>query len=468
MKLALNGKEKEYMIYSPEDHELVSGLTISYAKGYCITKINGKNMKFHRLLTNCPERMLVDHDNGNTLDNRRENLRITDYQGNAENRVKRKETSSKYKGVSFCKGNGKYRSKIKFKKRSIYLGCFENEEEAAEAYDIFIVHNNPSLFKLNFPDKLEQYKTQSSDFTEFNGVKKDGNMFTVNVKCEKRFETAHKAAKYRDEYIVEHNVKKQLNFPEEHQKFLRKRTKTEYKDVDEKTIRLIISSKPDAIVIIDREDYHNIKHYSFSIDDTQKRVKACRNSRSFLLHRLIMKETDPYVLIDHEDRNPLNNSRSNLRRSNPVKNSQNQSKSVNRTSKYVGVSFEKSCQQWRTTIFVEGKCHYVGRFNSEDEAAIARDLYILDNFPGSHYPLSGLDLKKEILNPTNPTKKKIPASKYKGVSLEKASKRWKAEVYQKYIRRKYIGRYDSEEKAAKERDAYILKHYPDLTEHLNF
>ncbi len=70
---------------------------------------------------------VCDHINGIRLDNRRENLRLTDYVGNAQN-------SSKYgenRGASWCNNTKKWRSRVSFMGISYELGCYDNRQEAA-------------------------------------------------------------------------------------------------------------------------------------------------------------------------------------------------------------------------------------------------------------------------------------------------------------------------------------------------
>lgn len=48
----------------------------SGVKPYAIRRVNGKRIAMHREIVNCPEGLVVDHKNGNSLDNRRVNLEI--------------------------------------------------------------------------------------------------------------------------------------------------------------------------------------------------------------------------------------------------------------------------------------------------------------------------------------------------------------------------------------------------------
>lgn len=79
--------------------------------------------------------VIVDHRNGNGLDNRRENLRVATNQQNCFNRRPLPGTSSRFKGVDFYKRNGKWRARIKRDGRLRHLGTFDSEEEAARRYD---------------------------------------------------------------------------------------------------------------------------------------------------------------------------------------------------------------------------------------------------------------------------------------------------------------------------------------------
>ncbi len=75
-----------------------------------------------------------DHRNGNTLDNRRENLRIADSFQNAWNHRVQSSNTSGYKGVSFCARTSKWRAQIQVRGTKKYLGSFPEKEEAYLVY----------------------------------------------------------------------------------------------------------------------------------------------------------------------------------------------------------------------------------------------------------------------------------------------------------------------------------------------
>lgn len=86
------------------------------------------------------------------------------------------------------------------------------------------------------------------------------------------------------------------------------------------------------------------------------------------LHRLIMGVTDKKILVDHRDRNPLNNVRSNLRVCNTSDNAKN--RPPRGTSKYMGVN-RRLGYCWVAKININGRQKHLGCFQSEIEAAKA-------------------------------------------------------------------------------------------------
>lgn len=91
----------------------------------------------HRLVKDACRGQIVDHINGNGLDNRLENLRFTSAQGNRAN-THHGEYSSKYVGVSVLSDvnrKKRFRVQAKVNGKKAHLGYFETEEAAARHYD---------------------------------------------------------------------------------------------------------------------------------------------------------------------------------------------------------------------------------------------------------------------------------------------------------------------------------------------
>jgi hypothetical protein len=101
---------------------------------------------------NPPKKLVVDHRNSDGLDNRRENLRIATKTQNAFNSRKRKNATSQFHGVHFKKLSDKWVACIQYRKKRMWLGYFENEIEAARAYDRAALKYRKEFARLNFPE----------------------------------------------------------------------------------------------------------------------------------------------------------------------------------------------------------------------------------------------------------------------------------------------------------------------------
>jgi hypothetical protein len=96
--------------------------------------------------------MFVDHIDHNGLNNRRSNLRLCTAQQNARNHRPQLRGSSKYKGVSWRQDGKVFRALIWHNGKSINLGRFKNEIDAAKAYDKAAKKYFGEFAYLNFPD----------------------------------------------------------------------------------------------------------------------------------------------------------------------------------------------------------------------------------------------------------------------------------------------------------------------------
>mgnify|MGYP003392956036 CR=1 FL=1 len=92
-------------------------------------------IKLHRQIMSAKEGQYVDHINGNSLDNRKVNLRICTNKENSRNsRISRNNTSG-YKGVIWNKRNKNWRARIGLEGKMFDLGSYKNKEDAAKAYN---------------------------------------------------------------------------------------------------------------------------------------------------------------------------------------------------------------------------------------------------------------------------------------------------------------------------------------------
>ena len=104
--------------------------------GYAITNINHHKVAMHKLITNTGKDIEIDHKNGNILDNRKNNLRITVHQKNCLNKKERTDNSTGYVGVQYKKDKNKYNAFITYNKKHYSLLC-KSLEEAVYARYVF-------------------------------------------------------------------------------------------------------------------------------------------------------------------------------------------------------------------------------------------------------------------------------------------------------------------------------------------
>ncbi len=90
----------------------------------------------HREIMKLECNKLCDHINGNGLDNRKTNLRPASRAQNGWNRGKsRVKSRSRYKGLAWDKKDKRWEVRISVNGRRIYIGRFEDQIQAARAYD---------------------------------------------------------------------------------------------------------------------------------------------------------------------------------------------------------------------------------------------------------------------------------------------------------------------------------------------
>lgn len=105
--------------------------------------------KMHRVLLNAQAGILVDHRDGDTLNNQRHNLRLCNKFQNAANRTAMENKSSKHLGVYFRKDSGKWRASMSHMNKQINIGTFSTEAEAALAYNIAASKHHGEFANLN-------------------------------------------------------------------------------------------------------------------------------------------------------------------------------------------------------------------------------------------------------------------------------------------------------------------------------
>lgn len=147
----------------------------------------------------------------------------------------------------------------------------------------------------------------------------------------------------------------------------KQRLHNKYKAIDKNTIEMITSNTKEKFYV-DLEDFDKIKDYTWR-NSSWGYICTTSDKTTVILHRLIMDFPDK--TIDHKDRNPLNNRKSNLRLVTRQQNQHNFSISFDNTSGFIGVSrFKKN--HWRARIVCDGKENHLGIYKNKEDAITAR------------------------------------------------------------------------------------------------
>ena len=110
---------------------------------------NKKTLLMHRIIMNTPIYYQVDHINGNTLDNRRDNLRNCLLEQNKMNIGISKRNTSGFKGVHWYKKNKKWGCRIGGGKTREFLGLFKSKIKAMFAYNQAAIKKYGIFARLN-------------------------------------------------------------------------------------------------------------------------------------------------------------------------------------------------------------------------------------------------------------------------------------------------------------------------------
>jgi uncharacterized C2H2 Zn-finger protein len=363
-------------------HIIDNDLSVHFLRGYAvinyyeniIKKTCGLNRYVYYIFykNTVTPNMYIDHKFNNKLDNRLKNLREITPENNNKNKLKSKNAHSKYYGVS--KHYDNWQCDVKYNNHR-YRYNYIDETHAAYHYDLMIKQFNLQKFnKFNNIEKpnnfvLKVHKDKKENLPK--GIYHEGNKYSysVHTKHYYGYNNLKDVIDARDNHIKRENIKKEKEFLE---------------------TPIIRNSKGEAIIallnkkkikigetVVSDEDYYNIKRYAWSLT-SEIYVHGYVNHKVVLLSRFIMNCTNSKLYVDHEDGDPMNNKRSNLRILTAAENSQNNSSNKNSSSKYVGVSFDKRRNKWYAKLVLNGKYIINKRYATELEAADARDQKIIE------------------------------------------------------------------------------------------
>lgn len=133
------------MKIDPDDAERFSSARMYETSHGYVRVIDGGSVEYlHRLITCAPKGAVVDHINGDGLDNRKSNLRVTNQTVNMANRTRNQANNrSGFRGVCYIKEKRKWRAEVNLNNKSHHLGYYSTPEEAGRVTREWRLANMP-------------------------------------------------------------------------------------------------------------------------------------------------------------------------------------------------------------------------------------------------------------------------------------------------------------------------------------
>lgn len=204
--------------------------------GYIRTFVGGRKhakcILLHRLIMDPADDLEVDHRDGDKLNNCRANLRISTRNQNARNLRRHKQFSSRFKGVSWNARQSMWYARIQVNRKTIHLGQFSSEIQAALAYNEAALQHFGEYASLNqitedMPDNVRYRQGKAfrtSHTSPYRGVSfsRSSQSWVANIMVKRQhihvgnFPTQEEAARAYDKKALELRGKSALlNFPGE-------------------------------------------------------------------------------------------------------------------------------------------------------------------------------------------------------------------------------------------------------------
>ena len=380
-KIPLKNKQSEiidYAFVSEEDYELTSNHNWHIA-------IRRKDTKYEKKYVKGPKDIsmqefilgksdingeIIHHKNGNSLDNRRNNLIHTTIKINNQARICKLGENSTYRGV-----RQKCQTTWVAECGSEYIGSFKTDREAAIAYDKFAF---VSFGPLAYTNKLVTYEEVKDLKIEDIVTKKIKELPKNILKSDEKFYAAIKYNKKEYKYLcntLEEAQEKLIEFKaiiqvikdkEKEEHFNKEITRDHHGRA-----AIYIKNKKKQIIgkaIVNDDKWHMLSQISWNFD-ADKYVKGSPEGIKTTMHNYLKNEK----LVDHANNVNYDNRLENLRSCTYGQNNHNRKKQKNTASKYIGVRIndKNKYDKWFVTIRKDKKTYWRGSFHTEIQAALA-------------------------------------------------------------------------------------------------
>jgi len=199
-----------------EDFDLISTNTWYVNNcGYVVGYRDGKEQRLHRVIMKAKPGTIIDHANGDRLDNRKNNLRFCTVRENRRN--SKPDLDREYKGVFFCEETNRYRCIID----EIHMGYFSNADAAANCYNHHATIRHGTFARLNKVGTTmseSEWKTfQKQKKSIYKGAAAHQDAFRADITVNSKkiylgvFSTEIEAAQAYNDYVILHGLNRSLN-----------------------------------------------------------------------------------------------------------------------------------------------------------------------------------------------------------------------------------------------------------------
>lgn len=318
----------------------------------------------HRSIMNVTDpRQWIDHIDRDKLNNQKSNLRLATFRQNALNKRKAEGGSSQYRGVSRKNGARQFMVRVVHDGKTIYLGEYDSELDAARQYDYYILQHsldNP-INGVDIPIDMKPFQKM---IRSQQGNRLPSGSWRVVVIVDGQM--VSKVVRTHGEAML---MSSQLKAKAARIEYMQR---LDAYSIDEATTTLRLSCGTQ--VLVDTNDVQQMANYHWSLDN-HGYVRTGVAGGYKLLHRFLM-QPDERDIVDHINGVRTDNRRSNLRNTTSAVNNHNRSlknKGVNRTRN----------GKFTALIRHSKKAIYCGIFDTFEEALAARNAKAIELY-GDH------------------------------------------------------------------------------------